>query len=89
MGKERQTIRLILLCLCIFFALEWRIDHKRADNMQTVVDLCVFKGGFIVETAESFAHPRRVYGIVCGRAEEFNNSDIIQPYTVWPVWRFQ
>lgn len=55
----------------------------RAENLTWVIDDCIHKRGFIIETREDRQHLRETYGIVCGRAEEFHNGTITQPYTVW------
>lgn len=79
----------ILLFLVLLLATNWRIDRTKAQDLQLVVDACVFKHGFVIETKNLMSGARETYGIVCGRAEEFHNSAIVQPYEVWPVWKLQ
>ena len=75
-------IKLIVVSfIAIWLGIQWRIDHARVANLQVVIDQCVYKKGFVIQTATA------VYGIVCGRAEAFQNKDITQPYEVFPTWR--
>lgn len=81
MNPER-CLCIILSILCLLAITCWRIDHRRAAKLQTVVDVCVYKGGFAIETH----NPKAIWSIVCGRGEAFMNKDITEPYEVWPVW---
>lgn len=82
------SLSLLLSILLVLVLLNWRIDRTQAHQLQQVIDQCIYKHGFIIETKEDILNGKKkeIYGIVCGRAEEFHNSDITQPYKVWLPW---
>lgn len=77
----RINIRYVLLIfICIWLAVEWRIDHARAERQRLVLDTCVHKGSFVIQTKDA------IYGIVCGREREWNKGEVDE-YEVFPLWR--
>lgn len=71
---------ILFVFICIWLAIEWRIDHARVERMQLILDTCIHRGSFIIQTKDA------IYGIICGREREWDKGEITS-YEVFPIWR--
>ena len=71
---------MVVSFIALWLGLEWRIDHARAERQRLVLDTCIHRGNFVIQTKD------KIFAIVCGRAEEWTKGEIDE-YEVFPIWR--